>query len=154
MKVQDQHQIKPETQSCQTSVSGSVSKKELRIGNWMFVDDMLNNHIICSIRETMVNVEYIRLDNKEPHCSLISIDRLKGIELNNNCLANLGFKKRQFLNDWFIEIPNSKTILIYKDGEAYICEENKQPCLYIKCKFAHTIQNIYYSLSGFDLTDR
>ena len=74
MKVQDKHQIKPETQSCQTSVSGSVTKKELRIGNWLFVDEMINNHIISQIRETMVNVEYIRIDTNEPHCSLISID--------------------------------------------------------------------------------
>ena len=56
MKVQDKHQIKPETQSCQTSVSGSVTKNELRIGNWLFVDEMINNHIISQIRETMVNV--------------------------------------------------------------------------------------------------
>ena len=99
-------------QSCQNAVSGSVTKKELRVGNWMFVDDMINNHIISQIRETMVNVDYIRIDTNEPHCSLISIDRLKGIELNSNCLGNLGFKKRQWTNDWFIEIPSSKTILI------------------------------------------
>ena len=30
MKVQDQHQIKPETQSCQTSVSGSVMDDNAR----------------------------------------------------------------------------------------------------------------------------
>jgi hypothetical protein len=30
MKVQDQHQIKPETQSCQTSVSGSVTDENAR----------------------------------------------------------------------------------------------------------------------------
>ena len=141
-------------QCVKTDVSGSVTKKELRIGNWMFVDDMINNHIISQIRETMVNVDYIRIDTNEPHCSLIAIDRLRGIELNSNCLSNLGFKKRQWLNDWFVNIPNSKTILIYKDGKAYICAENQQPILYIKCKYAHTIQNIYYSLTGRDLTDR
>ena len=64
MKVQDKHQIKPETQSCQTSVSGWLLK-ELRIGNWLFVDEMI---IITyfQIRETMVNVEYIRIDTNEP----------------------------------------------------------------------------------------
>ena len=30
MKIQDQHQIKPETQSCQTSVSGSVMDDNAR----------------------------------------------------------------------------------------------------------------------------
>lgn len=30
MKVQDQHQIKPNTQSCQTSVSGSVTDDNAR----------------------------------------------------------------------------------------------------------------------------
>lgn len=30
MKIQDQHQIKPNTQSCQTSVSGSVTDDNAR----------------------------------------------------------------------------------------------------------------------------
>jgi hypothetical protein len=34
MKIQDQNSDKPDTQSCQMAVSGSVTKKELKVTGW------------------------------------------------------------------------------------------------------------------------
>ena len=151
MKVQDQHKIKPETQSCQTSVSGSVTKNELRIGNWLFVDEMINNHIISQIRETMVNVEYIRIDTNEPHCSLISIDRLRGIDMNEILLSNLGFKKCEFnIPDKYKREGCPFSIKFRKENGFTV--EYKYGHVYLK--YAHQLQNLYFALTGCELTDR
>jgi hypothetical protein len=135
----------------QTRVSGSVSKKELRIGNWMFVDNMLNNHIICSIRETMVNCEYIRLDTNEPHCSLISIDRLRGIDINEILLSNFGFKKCEFnIPDKYKREGCPFSIKFRKENGFTV--EYKYGHVYLK--YAHQLQNLYFALTGCELTDR
>ena len=143
--------LNTKTQLPQTIVSSSVTKKELRIGNWLFVDEMINNHIIYQIRETMVNVEYIRIDTNEPHCSLVSIDRLKGIEINEILLSNLGFKKCEF------NIPNKYK----KEGCPFSIKFRKENGFtveykygHVYLKYAHQLQNLYFALTGRELTDR
>jgi len=145
------NKLSQNAQSLQTSVSGSVTKNELRIGNWLFVDEMRNNHMISQIRETMVNVEYIRIDTNELHCSLISIDRLKGIEINEILLSNLGFKKCEFnIPDKYIREECPFSIKFRKENGFTV--EYKYGHVYLK--YAHQLQNLFFALTGRELTDR
>ena len=145
------NKLSQNAQSLQTSVSGSVTKNELRIGNWLFVDEMRNNHMISQIRETMVNVEYIRIDTNELHCSLISIDRLKGIEINEILLSNLGFKKCEFnIPDKYKREDCPFNIKFRKENGFTV--EYKYGHVYLK--YAHQLQNLYFALTGRELTDR
>jgi hypothetical protein len=134
-----------------TDVSGSVMKNELRIGNWMYVDDMKNNHIISQIRETMVNVEYIRIDTNEPHCSLIDIDRLKPILINDILLFNLGFKKCEFNIPDKYKRENCPFSIKYRPETGFTVEY-KYGQVYLKS--VHQLQNLHFALTGRELTDR
>ena len=63
-------------------------------------------------------------------------------------MVSAGFEERKHLNDHFIHLPHTDTILIIRRGKALICAVNMPPAMEIDCDKLHTLQNLFYLLSG------
>lgn len=132
MKTQDQHQIKPETQSCQMAVSGSVTEKDLRIGNLVFlpsgityaVDIVYKNYAMLKHWRSIPITEKWLLE-----LGYFIIETNDGVE---------GFKEN---HRYSVKELIGKEDWLYCDGEQVLTN----------IKYIHQLQNIYYSLTGLDL---
>lgn len=134
VKVQD------ETQSLQSCVSGSVTAYDFRGGNYIshiiFGDCKiygLDDETICIQRNDQDIKEWFESVEYEP------------ILINDYWLIKLGFKKFKGNNtDFFLddfESSCNKELWFWKGTQ-------------VKIKYVHELQNLYFVLTGRDLTDR
>lgn len=114
--------------------------KELRIGNNVFFNGKVQE--ISSIHSDNT----IRLkENKDSKChGCYKVNRIKPIPLTEEVLLNCGFEK---IGEWFCK--NDLNISIIHDKTTFGCnEEYEIP----NVKFLHTLQNLYFALTGEELT--
>lgn len=136
MKTQDQNSVKPDTQSCQMAVSGSVTVSELRIGNFLYkcYPDGKETTIVEKISKHFMNG--------------FGISAIEPIILSEEWLLKLGATEEMlghFLLDRFQ--------LIWKESYNYwYVIDRYNACYYSKVEFVHEWQNLYFALNGSDLT--
>lgn len=172
MKVQDQHQIKPKTQSCQMAVSGSVMASQLRIGNLVIVDNekyhpKLKDVVleITEINESMgfdfknshgIGLKHI---NQKPYTYYERYSQLiafiKPIPLTEEWLLKFGFVKYGTLHDSYKLNPFIVELGILGNHYTFRKIMNKDESILLKeMKYVHELQNIYKELKGYELPSK
>lgn len=81
MKVQNSNSVNPDTQSCQTAVSGSVTKKEVKVTRWKNAVSCRSHNKQISVEKRATNfneITFVRMaENKEdletPSCKFETI---------------------------------------------------------------------------------
>jgi hypothetical protein len=109
-----------------------MTANELRIGNYvMYAGDA--EKVNCRIIEMFFN------DKIE----------LKAIDLTEEWLLKFGFKK-DLGNDLFFDV-NSNSFLIFQNNRIELLDEENNKCICF-CKSVHQLQNLYFALTGEELT--
>ena len=143
MKTQDQNSVKPDAQSCQMAVSGSVIlPSQLRCGNtieyFISTDDLgwlptvidWQDIRLCHEQNESFNLEHRKIPLTEKYISLYFQKDLDGFyRKNKGCL---------------IEI-------LFHDKGVQVCSDSV--CLN-HIQFVNDFENLFFSLYGRDLTDR
>lgn len=147
MKTQDQHQIKPDTQSCQMAVSGSVMVRDLRIGNFMHFPFTAENVQILGINahNYTSKITYTISFEKDENLYCEKLELLRPIKLNDEWLLKLGFVKD---GKWFIYSFGIYSLGISKDPSGFNFSYDNG---FIPLEYVHELQNLIFSLSGSDL---
>lgn len=148
--TQDNNQINPDAQSRQVAVSGSVTcATDFRIGNYISHPrsecDTITEIGFKNIKEDSREF-YFRFENT--HEGYFA-DACKPIEITEKWLEKLGFENSE-------DTPYRWFIL---DGSlAYDIDDN---CIRVSDswefgtrKYVHELQNLFFSLTGRELTDR
>lgn len=121
------------------------AETEFRIGNIVY-----NPAVELSvISEVLQNGVFLDEDGM-----ITTYEFIESVKLTPAILEKCGFEERKHLNDWFIKLKDTHTILIILIGfdVANICPSNSKPCLYMHCGYLHQLQNLYYCLVGKELT--
>lgn len=120
-----------------------MGAKEIRIGN--IVDSLGDEEIVDSIYNSCIST------NKTKYCQP---DEIKGIEINEDLLIEMGFEKsRTDDGEYYYSLNLSDQI--YCDL-AFISSDFKVVGLFpyetfFKFKYVHEIQNAYFSITGKEL---
>ena len=129
-----------------------MKANDLRVGNWVSIRE--KPFQVYTFSRTGID-EYAGEDNKGRVMTYPwKISACSPITLTPDILEKAGFTERKHLDDWFISLKDTGTILIIMIGfdVANICPSNQKPCLYIHCAYLHQLQNLYYALTGEELT--
>jgi hypothetical protein len=119
-----------------------IQVNELRIGNkFMYTNDNIVGSVF-SIRYDRVDGYLINGDIPESH--------MHPIPLTDKRLKSLGFKYRDHLEDWFIDIGNSYILIIGKNVTS-VCRENQQPTIVGWVTAIHHLQNLWFALTNEEL---
>lgn len=121
----------PIPKSCLASVSGSVTEKDLMIGNLVFLPSGIV-YIVDIVYKNYAMLKYWR-----------------AIPITEKWLKFLGFEKTNESKDveWYsLNRVNISTEEI--ENITYIVHEST---VFRHIKYVHQLQNIYYSLTGLDL---
>lgn len=124
-----------------------IKAEELRIGNKFYPSASATDFI-----ETVTSMGMDGINAIDGHMGAIYYEFdekfIMPIPITEEILLKCGFKKRKYLEDYYIHINNCATILIWEKGVAYICAPNEKPAIYITCLYLHTLQNLYYWLAS------
>jgi hypothetical protein len=159
MKVQDQHKIKPETQSCQMAVSGSVTASELRIGNLL---ECFGIREVVAIKKNKVKIEN-ETEKGQFILEWTSVKSLslKPIPLTEDWLLKFGFncinRPKMAFKLYHNEVNADYSSLILKqvgNNPIWGYAGNNRWTINsftVEIKYVHQLQNIYFTLTGSDL---
>jgi len=147
MKTQNQNSVKPETQSCQMAVSGSVTVRDLRIGNFMHFPFTAENVQILGINahNYASKITHTISFEKDKNLYCEKLELLKPIKLNQEWLLKLGFIKDGI---WFNYSFGFYSLGISKDPSGFNFSYDDG---FIPIEYVHELQNLIFSLSGSDL---
>ena len=126
-----------------------MTKEELRVGNHVNTDSKSELRTVVEIRHSVVSVKYIRSDTNQPHQSMVEYDRLTPIPLTEEWLLKFGFRK--MLIDNIYVFKYGKLELNRTGGEGFYTSTYKGNFLRFIIN-AHQLQNLYYTLTGEELT--
>lgn len=122
-----------------------MEARELRIGNFVDCNGIVSE--IVEVRTNYVRLKYFRKDVEKEHISLVELDgRVKEIPLTEEWLLKFGFDNK-FNKDKFTIIPKGK--LGYENGRTYF---NSWTILEKQPDYVHQLQNLYFALTGEELT--
>lgn len=125
-----------------------MKANELRIGNLVFVDNGNNIHAVCQIRKDRIQADYIREDTLQPHCSYIEIERVVGIPLTEEWVHLLGFENCCD-NGYSIKNVHVTRLITGQIGFKFT---SNGAVTWIYYEHVHQLQNLYYTLTGKELT--
>ena len=143
VKVQD------DTQSLQSCVSGSVTASELRIGNLLM--DFTSNDIF-TVTESFYTLLDLNLDCSKP--ITIDVDSMNYLKINENRFYRNGSDCYSIdLGNSFeirINFNNKKSKVLLFSGDEF----GVKNVLELNCFYVHQLQNLFFALTGRELTDR
>ena len=121
-----------------------MKSTELRIGNWVLHKDVIQ--FVESINDTDSGMAVCCLSEHDNGCQ-----DLKPIPLTEEWLLKLGLKHEKF--DWNNEPPN-KDVSVGYNGNDFINNEMtfKYKTVLFKITHVHQLQNLYFALTGKELT--
>lgn len=126
-----------------------MEAKELRIGNY------INYLGTVNIVESIAGTEESYVATKSS--GIMPVNAFQPIILTEGWLLKFGFKYREFLNDFFIKLDDHNILIAEKEviGFAiYKCEENQRKYFLTKKYYAHQLQNLFFALTGEELTQQ
>jgi hypothetical protein len=106
-----------------------MNAQELRIGNYLYSG--ITNTVFQVTAEDLFNISKGEDEGK-----------VKPIELTDKILINIGFIEN--------ELKGIKLINVHDDY--YICFVNNGRSINVDIKFLHQLQNLYFALTGEELT--
>jgi hypothetical protein len=118
-----------------------ISAPELRIGDFVYVDNSQQICTITEIKEKTVRVLYLRSDTGKNHNSIIEIVRIKPIPLTEEWLLKFGFEKY----DDMILYWELDDVTIWEEKGKYQFFSDKN------IKYVHQLQNLYFALTEKEL---
>jgi len=125
-----------------------MEARELRIGNLM----ELPNGEISKVTGFTENgkVWFVR-EPKHEECAL-KINQVKPIQLTEEWLLKFGFERD--VSDLIIEINNHSELSFDEDLDCYLSIDNGHEwnSTDINIKYVHQLQNLYFALTGEELT--
>jgi hypothetical protein len=120
-----------------------MEAKELRIGN-LIQDKKNKSHwrIECFLGSTMATVDagLVNFPTDDNHD--IELSEHEGIPLDEKWLVRFGF----------VDNEKSKIKLIRINEFYYVCFVNRSRSLDVDIKYVHQLQNLYYALTGVELS--
>jgi len=123
-----------------------MKANELRIGNYVW-DDYGGNMIIHQISTDLVDCK------KENHLpsGRYDLNAIKPITIDANLLLKFGFDELKHSNEWYFIIIHGTELSIHLSGYE-ICFGNGQNFIKGDFKHIHKLQNLYFALTGEELT--
>jgi hypothetical protein len=126
-----------------------MEAKELRLGNYVL--SSYNNDrtsIVTGICEAHIEVQFLERAENMVNGQICYPSKLNPIPLTEEWLSKIGFEYNYFEGySYYLEI------IKHKFGITYVIESNSFYCnLGIDIKYVHQVQNIYFSLTGKELT--
>lgn len=112
-----------------------MNANELRIGNWVQIDDLPPEQI---------TTESFCMLEKYGHWNLV-----KGIPLTPDWIERFGWNKTEY--DYWIGI-NDNTYITCSEKGTYIGEDNDTYIPLNHIQYVHQLQNLYFALTGTELT--
>lgn len=125
-----------------------VKANELRIGNLIHPEFPMR---IVSIYTDSVNADF---DGNEGDVFEYAAKYIEPIPITEECLLKFGFKISPSANSFFLSIPELKAEIHFeKFRGALVCVIYCGTGSFIPndIKYAHTLQNLYFSLTGEEL---
>ena len=141
------NKLSQNTQSLQTCVSGSVTVRDLRIGNYFHFPFTAENVQILGINAHNYGSKITHTISFEKNENLYceKLELLRPIKLNDEWLLKLGFVKDGI---WFNYSFGFYSLGISKDPSGFNFSYDDG---FIPVKYVHELQNLIFSLSGSDL---
>ena len=134
-----------------------LQSKDLRIGNWVECE-VLDGEIMVNGYEPIVQIKTIEYDwvSKEyfalnTNSDYIYLDLYKPIPLTEDWLLRFGFEKNEYHKHIFIKITNNNfklKVFLTENIRLIIVGTGRE--IYINN--VHSLQNLYHSLTGKELT--
>lgn len=125
-----------------------MKANELRIGN--YIQDYYNTKIFV-VKTVDSTLEYLDLSDSKTHENHIT--NLKPIPLTEDILLNCGFEKAVDSNVWVCNLTR-QTMFYELTFNSQIGASLYEDEHWIKSdiKYLHTLQNLYFALTGEELT--
>jgi len=118
-----------------------MDRKEIRIGNLVrFIKDTSREGGISLIQKNEDNIWFTKLDNDDVGYSCLGLDQYEGIPLTEEWLIKFGFKP--LAKDWAF-----KGVVIHTRKRGFVLRKSVPDI-----KHVHQLQNLYFSLTGEELT--
>lgn len=138
---------KPSKALVKTDVSGSVTVRDLRIGNYFHFPFTAENVQILGINARNYGSKITHTISFEKNENLYceKLELLRPIKLNDEWLLKLGFVKDGI---WFNYSFGFYSLGISKDPSGFNFSYDDG---FIPVKYVHELQNLIFSLSGSDL---
>ncbi len=122
-----------------------MKANELRIGNYVEYRDERNK--VCAILRNHIKIEGLK--------GSLSLSDVKPIQLTEEWMLKLGFEKEFFIDDLPIYLEKKarlETLLL----DEYLYVNKRMPeepwTTLRKIKYVHELQNLYFALTGEELT--
>lgn len=115
-----------------------MEAKDLRIGNWFLADTEENNF-------KQINANEILDFNDDP-----LDDYYKPIPITEEWLLKFGFDGKDYFTDLHLKSNNYE--FHYGNNELAIVQFEFGYGMFVKIKYVHQLQNIYFALTGEELT--
>jgi hypothetical protein len=130
-----------------------MKANELRIGNLVLTDRNNSIKTIVEVRSFIVSVEYIRTDTNCKHQSMVDYERLIPIPITEAWLLKFGFEKDNSENNKTYLSPtvNGNRIKIYFNRFG-VAKFTMNMFHQIEIEYVHQLQNLYFALTGEELT--
>jgi len=123
-----------------------MKANELRIGNWVLFSEDSTVFEVKSIEE-----KWLELHNEE-ETSWISSEELGPIPLTEEWLLKFGFEKTE--NGWLrLTVCNDWSYLYWERLAGFSLSVDKHGISLPYIKNVHQLQNLYFALTGEELTD-
>lgn len=123
-----------------------IQANELRVGNWIADHEAGGYYQIEEIYKDSYGTYSASYRNSSIRCT---IDALEPIPITEKWLVKLGFETQM---SWtYRKHIEGNNYLVYYLGEKGWSINNK-PYSDFKCKYVHTLQNLYFALTGQELT--
>lgn len=123
-----------------------ISCHELRIGNYVLVDD--NLEVVSAITSTTVST-FDPENNQEEHAAEHSLKNIQPVPLTNDILKQCGFVYHDYFKFWQLITTGIRSEMnISPDYE--VIDFMRKPILK-KLTSLHQLQNIYFLLKGREL---
>jgi len=124
-----------------------INTQELRIGNYIFVDNILRK--VCSIKNDTQIPSIGFESNNSCEYETASSERLTAVPISNELLIQLGFTFHSYHKTWQHERPK-KTVTIELDKD-YTAVDFARRTLLKDVHYIHLLQNLFYSVQQQEL---
>lgn len=127
-----------------------INNKELRIGNYVFVDNILRK--ICCIKndDDLVRARCVGFEhNNDCEYETSDSERVQAVPISDQLLKDLGFTYHHYFKLWQHTRPD-KSYTIELDREYSALDFSHHPIVR-DMRYLHQLQNLFFCIQGEEL---